>query len=146
MLIPQLLHTAKKHSAVFNFEDESEGTRKLFALAAPLFDILRNGYILFVDELDRSLHALLVKELVGMFQDPEINTGGAQLVFTTHDTSLFSAEILRRDQFWFTDKDQDQASTLYPLTDFSPRRNQALERGYLSGSFGAVPILKRFKG
>jgi uncharacterized protein len=146
ILVPQFRHSTKKHSVVFNFEDESEGTRKLFALAAPLFEILRNGHVLFVDELDRSLHALLVKSLIEMFQDATVNTGGAQLVFTTHDTSLFSADVLRRDQFWFTEKDQDQASILYPLTDFSPRKNQALEKGYLSGSFGAIPILKRLRG
>jgi AAA15 family ATPase/GTPase len=111
-------------------------------LAGVLFEILRNGCVMFVDELDRSLHALLVQELVGMFQNSNRNPGGAQLIFTTHDTSLLSANLLRRDQIWLVDKDADQASKVYPLTEFAPRKNEALERGYLYGRYGAIPILK----
>jgi AAA15 family ATPase/GTPase len=96
---------------------------------------------LFVDELDRSLHALLVRQLIEMFQNPGLNPAGAQLVFTTHDTSLLSGDLLRRDQIWFVEKDEDQASHVYPLTDFAPRKNEALERGYLFGRYGAIPIL-----
>lgn len=143
--LPTFRHSSKKGSAVFDLQDESEGTQKLFALAGPLFDIFKRGQVLVVDELDRSLHALLVRQLIGMFQNPEVNINGAQLIFTTHDTSLLDGELLRRDQVWFTEKDDDHASTLFPLTDFSPRKNEALERGYLAGRYGGVPVLTRLR-
>lgn len=143
LVLPTFKHTSSKGSAVFDWLDESEGTQKLFSLAGPLFEIFERGQVLIVDELDRSLHALLVRQLIAMFNDPEVNTNNAQLIFTTHDTSLLDGAHLRRDQIWFTEKDADQASNLYPLTDFSPRKNEALERGYLGGRYGGVPILDR---
>lgn len=142
VLLPVFHHKAPSGSATFDLVDESEGTQKLFSLAGPLFDILQKGQLLIVDELDRSLHALLVRHLIGMFQDPEVNTGGAQLIFTTHDTTLLDGDLLRRDQIWLTEKDADQSSRLYPLSDFSPRKNEAIERGYLGGRYGGVPILR----
>lgn len=145
MYMPTFRHMTQHGSAVFELVDESEGTQRLFAFAGPLFDIFRNGCVFVVDELDRSLHTLLVRQLVTMFQDPEINMHGAQLIFTTHDTTLLDSNLLRRDQIWFTEKDSDQASRLFPLTEFTPRKNEAFERGYLSGRYGAVPILKRMK-
>jgi uncharacterized protein len=138
-------HKSPAGSAVFDYADESEGTQKLFCLAGPIFDIFKEGRVLVVDELDRSLHALLVRQLIGMFHDPEINKHNAQLVFTTHDTSLLDSGLLRRDQIWFSEKDGDAATRLSPLSDFSPRKNEALERGYLSGRYGGVPILKRLR-
>jgi uncharacterized protein len=140
--VPTFEHKTRSGSAVFDFLDESEGTQKLFGFAGPIFRILENGWILVVDELDRSLHALLVRQLIGMFQNPVLNQKGAQLIFTTHDTSLLDGELLRRDQIWFAEKDEDQASRLSPLSDFSPRIGEALERGYLSGRYGGVPILR----
>ena len=87
-------------------------------------------------------HTLLVRELVRLFHRPEANTGGAQLIFTTHDTSLLDApDLFRRDQIWLVEKDRDQASTLVGLSEFSPRKNEALERGYLMGRYGGVPFL-----
>ncbi len=145
IVMPTFKHSSSKGSAVFDFGDESEGTQKLFSLAGPLFDIFERGQVLIVDELDRSLHALLVRQLIAMFHDPEVNKSNAQLIFTTHDTSLLDGAHLRRDQIWFTEKDEEQASCLYPLTDFSPRKNEALEKGYLGGRYGAVPILKRLR-
>jgi uncharacterized protein len=143
--VPKFFHSTPKGEALFNLGDESEGTQRLFLLAGVLFEILRNGSVMFVDELDRSLHALLVHELVQMFQSPNLNPRGAQLIFTTHDTSLLSANLLRRDQIWLVEKDQAQASRVYPLTEFAPRKNEALERGYLFGRYGAIPILKPVK-
>jgi uncharacterized protein len=140
--VPTFEHKAGSGLAVFDLPDESEGTQKLFAFAGPIFHILENGQVLVVDELDRSLHALLVRQLIGMFQNPDINQKGAQLIFTTHDTSLLDGELLRRDQIWLAEKDEDQASRLYPLSDFSPRKGEALERGYLAGRYGGVPILR----
>jgi AAA15 family ATPase/GTPase len=143
--VPLFRHASKVGSAIFGLQDESQGTQKLFALAGPLFEIFQRGRVLIVDELDRSLHALLVRQLIEMFQDPEVNINGAQLIFTTHDTSLLDGGLLRRDQVWFTEKNEDQASNLYPLTDFSPRKSEALERGYLAGRYGAIPVLKRLR-
>ena len=143
--VPLFRHEATAGSATFELQDESEGTQRLFAFAGPLFEILRNGRVMFVDELDRSLHTLLVRRLVQMFHDPAINTGGAQLVFTTHDTSLLSADIFRRDQIWFTEKDKDQASQVFSLNDFSARKNEAFERGYLTGRYGGIPLLDSFE-
>jgi hypothetical protein len=129
------------------FESESQGTQTLVALAGPLSQALRNGYLLMVDELDTSLHPRLVAELVKLFQSPVSNPKQAQLVFSTHDTSLLGslvgeAPILDRDQVWFVEKDQSGATSLYPLTDFSPRRLENLERGYLQGRYGAVPFFQ----
>ncbi len=140
--MPTFRHVTQNGSAIFELGDESEGTQKLFALAGPLLDIFKNGHVLVVDELDRSLHTLLVRQLVTMFQDPERNMHGAQLIFTTHDTILLDSDLLRRDQIWFTEKDSHQASIVFPLTEFTPRKNEAFGRGYLSGRYGAIPILK----
>jgi len=90
---------------------------------------------------------MLALELVRLFQHPVRNPKGTQLIFTTHDTNLLSPltgpPALRRDQVWFTEKSQDGATTLYPLSDFHPREGESLERGYLQGRYGAVPFLGR---
>lgn len=136
-------HVTEQGRAVFDLADESHGTRVLLFLAGPVLDILKRGLTLVIDELDTSLHTLLVRELVRLFHRPEFNTGGAQLVFTTHDTSLLDApDLFRRDQVWFVEKGREQASTLVALAEFSPRKNEALERGYLSGRYGGVPFLE----
>lgn len=135
-------HVTEKGEAVFGLMDESGGTRNLLFLAGPVLDILRKGLTLVIDELDTSLHTLLVRELVRLFHRPEVNTGGAQLIFTTHDTSLLdAADLFRRDQVWLVEKDAQQASALVALSEFSPRKNEALERGYLMGRYGGVPLL-----
>jgi uncharacterized protein len=140
-------HVTEQGKAIFELRDESNGTRNLLFLAGPVLDILSKGLTLVVDELDTSLHTLLVRELVQLFHRPEINTGGAQLIFTTHDTSLLDApDMFRRDQVWFVEKDRDQASDLTSLSDFSPRKNEALERGYLMGRYGGVPFLSHTLG
>ena len=135
-------HLTEHGKAVFDLMDESSGTRNLFYLTGPILDIINKGLTLVVDELDTSLHTLLVQALVRLFHRPEVNTGGAQLIFTTHDTSLLDAYgLFRRDQIWFVEKRPDQSSILYPLLDFSPRKSEALERGYLQGRYGALPFL-----
>lgn len=140
LLLPVFEHRTPKGSAKFELHDESEGTQRLYGLIAPVLDCLREGRVLVVDELDSSLHTLLVRRLIAMFQTPELNSKGAQLIFSTHDTSLLDHTLFRRDQIWFTEKDADQATRLYPLTDFSPRKQEAWERGYLAGRYGAVPF------
>lgn len=143
----RFFHTTEQGTAVFDLMDESNGTRNLLFLAGPVLEILRKGLTLVIDELDTSLHTLLVRELVRLFLRSDVNTGGAQLIFTTHDTSLLDApDLFRRDQVWFVEKDRDQASTLVPLSDFSPRKKEALERGYLIGRYGGVPFLSHALG
>lgn len=144
LLIPKFHHETEKGSAVFGLGDESQGTQRLFALAGPVIQILKMGHILIVDEVDSSLHPLLVRRLVGLFNNPEVNKNGAQLIVTTHDTALLDITLLRRDQVWFVEKNQEQASELYPLSDFSPRSKEALEKGYLSGRYGGLPMLREF--
>lgn len=140
ILMPQFLHETEKGSASFELHEESQGTQRLYTLAAPILDVLKNGRVLIVDELDGSLHPLLVRQLIRMFHQPTLNPLGAQLIFSTHDTSLLDRAVYRRDQIWFTEKDSDQATSIYPLTDFSPREKEAWERGYLIGRYGAVPF------
>lgn len=130
--------------AVLNLKEESDGTQKLFAFAGPLLDILEHGYILVVDELHNHLHPALVKFIVGLFHSPVTNPHHAQLVFSTHQTSVLNADSLRRDQIWFCEKNGQQATQLFSLTDFSARKDTNLEQHYLTGRFGAVPYLRRF--
>lgn len=135
-------HTTDSGQAVFKLADESSGTRNLLFLAGPVLDILKKDVTLVIDELDTSLHTLLVRELVQMFHRPETNTSGAQLIFTTHDASLLDAQnLFRRDQVWLVNKDGEQATTLVALSDYMPRKGEALERGYLIGRYGGVPFL-----
>ncbi len=133
-------HHTDRGSAVFEADDESTGTQKMLLLAGHILTVLAKGLTLVADELNNSLHPLLVRRLVKMFHDPESNPRGAQLIFATHDTSLLSPSLFRRDQVWFIDTDDAQASTLYPLSDFIPRDGEALDRSYLIGRFGAVPF------
>lgn len=131
------------HTVMFDFDEESDGTQKFFSFAGPWIDALENGYILFIDELHDNLHPKLVSFLVELFHNSKTNPKNAQLVFTTHETSILNQDVFRRDQIWFCEKDQAYASTLYPLTDFSPRKGREnIELAYLSGRYGAVPFIK----
>lgn len=127
----------------FNLDEESDGTQKLFSFAGPWIDSLANGHVLFIDELHDNLHPRLVQFLVELFHNNETNPNNAQLVFTTHETSILNQEVFRRDQIWFCEKDEEQTTTLYPLTDFSPRKGREnLELAYLSGRYGALPYVR----
>lgn len=126
-----------------NLNEESDGTRKFFALAGPWLEALQNGTVLIVDELNDNLHPNLLKFLVQMFHDNTLNRHNAQLIFTTHETSILNQEVFRRDQIWFMEKDEFNATTLYPLSDFSPRKGvENLERHYLQGRYGALPYFR----
>jgi len=145
----QLINIKTVHKSIdgeivsFDFKEESDGTRKLFAFAGPWIDTLANGYVLFIDELHDNLHPRLVQFLVRLFHNSETNPKNAQLVFTTHETSILNQDEFRRDQIWFCEKGEDQATTLYPLTDFSPRKGREnLELAYLSGRYGALPYVR----
>lgn len=121
--------------------EESEGTGRFFALVAPIVSALAHGGLLAVDELDQSLHPLLVRKIVSLFHDPKSNPLHAQLVFNTHDTTLLDPKLFRRDQIWFIEKDADGKSRLYSLLDYSPGKDESLQRGYLQGRYGAIPFL-----
>lgn len=131
--------TQSQEAIEFAEDEESDGTRALFAFAGPWLDVTENERVLVVDELDTSLHPLLVHHLVKRLHHEGTK---AQLIFTTHDATLLSQKLLRRDQVWFMEKDASRATRLYPLSDFSPRDNEAVERGYLNGRYGGIPFLK----
>ena len=120
---------------------ESAGTRRLFTLGGPWLDILENGHTAFVDELDTSLHPLLVRELLHLMFSPETNPKGAQVIFTTHNPYLLSGSTLRRDQVWFTEKDPSGGTHLYPLSHYGPRSTESIVNGYLAGRYGALPMI-----
>lgn len=123
-------------------EQESAGTQRFFARIGPWLNALDKGGILFVDELEASLHPLLTRRLVTMVQDSQINTNYAQLIFTTHDTTILDLSLLRRDQIWFAEKNPETLGTeLYSLWDFSARKDENIEKGYLLGRYGAIPFL-----
>jgi hypothetical protein len=128
---------------VFDFVDaESKGTQRLFALLGPWFEAIESAGLLVIDELDCSMHPMLTRKLLQFFQDPRENRTGAQLVFATHDTSLMDQSLFRRDQLWLVEKGANQASRLFSLYDFrdKPRKGEALEKRYLAGRYGAVPL------
>jgi AAA15 family ATPase/GTPase len=139
----RLTHSTEGGKPVeLDFNAESAGTRRLFALAGPWIDILENGYTVFIDEIESSLHPVLVRELLKLLLCNESNPKGAQVVFTTHSTALLDSTLLRRDQIWFTEKGPAGNTHLYPLSDFSPRKGEALAKGYLAGRYGAIPFLQ----
>lgn len=126
----------------FDFDEESEGTKRLFALIGSWIDALNNGRILIVDELDTKLHPLLMEFLIKLFHNPTQNKNDAQLIFTTHNTNLLDLDLFRRDQIWFTEKNPNFGNTdLYSLLEFSPRKDKNVRKGYLAGRYGAIPFI-----
>jgi len=127
--------------------DESSGTKKFFAISGPLLDVLENGYTLVVDELDSKLHPNLVGKIVSLFNSKEFNPNNAQLIFNTHNTNLLSAELFRRDQIWFIEKNKYAEAKLYSLADFKSdnvRKTEAFEDNYIRGKYGSIPYLGFF--
>ncbi len=123
--------------------EESIGTQQLFYFAPALFYTFKEGKTLLIDEIDRSLHPLLVEYIIKKFYDAEINTKNAQLICNTHDTNLLNLDIFRRDEIWFTERNNATASTeMYALSDFSPRKDENIEKAYLLGRYGGIPFIK----
>lgn len=136
----ELGHQALDGKTVYlNIVSESAGTQRLLILLTHAFRALDKGQVLFIDELDASLHTQACEEVLELFCSPETNPAGAQIVATTHDTNLLNSRLLRRDQVWFAEKDENGATGLYPLTDIRTRKGDNLEKGYLEGRFGATP-------
>jgi AAA15 family ATPase/GTPase len=127
--------------------DESEGTNKFFDLLAPIYLALSNSGILVVDELDAKLHPLMTQAIIRLFNQPELNPKNAQLVFATHDTNLLSGKLFRRDQIYFTEKDQYGATSLYSLVEYQEedgtkiRKDRSFEEDYIKGRYGAIPFI-----
>ena len=139
----QVLFKHKNSDNYLSLDEESFGTQIVFAFIPFIADTLKNRKVLIIDELDRSLHPFLVQYIAEMFNDSEMNKLGSQLIFNTHDTNLLDLNILRRDQIWFTEKDTETGvSDLYPLSDFSVRKQENVEKGYMLGRYGAVPFIK----
>ena len=126
----------------FNFfSDESKGTQRFFALTGTMLSALDNGGLIVADEFDCSMHPLLTRKLVELFNSKEANQRGAQLIFATHDVSLLNPALFRRDQLWIVEKNAAGASQLFSLHDFrpQPRTIEAFWRGYLAGRYGGIP-------
>ena len=135
-------------SVRFSFDEkESSGTRKLFDMSGPIFDTLEIGSVLVIDELDAKMHPLISQEIIRLFNSPEKNPNNAQLIFTTHDTHLLSTKMLRRDQVWFTEKNDAEQTDLYCLIDIvlpdgtKPRNDASYEKNYIAGRYGAIPYI-----
>ena len=129
----------------FDPDEESRGTIVWLGLSGLIVDAIAHGNVLLVDEIEASLHPALVAQLVKLFQSPESNPRGAQIIFNSHEASLLGDSrgdrVLGRDQVWFTEKDRYGASRLFPLADLSLRADEAIERRYRAGRYGAIPIL-----
>ncbi len=126
---------------------ESEGTKKFFHLLGPILNTLKEGKVLIIDKLDTKLHPMLTKQVIHLFRNPKTNPKNAQLVFATHDINLLEAELFRRDQIWFTEKNRFGASTLFALADFKKgvRNDEKISKRYMEGRYGAVPYLAEFE-
>jgi len=145
-------HKSKDNDiSLIPFSEESAGTQKMFTLYSPLQNVLEKGGVLFIDEFNDRLHPLLVRNFIQTFMDPERNSKNAQLIFTTHDVSQLSGKLFRRDEIWFTEKDEDNATSLYSLVDIRGEnmekiRNDAdILNNYLRGKYGGIPKLEEIK-
>lgn len=129
----------------FNIDEESAGTIKLLSLGSVMLDCLNDGDVLFVDELDKSLHPILTKALIAIFNNPKTNPKNAQLIFASHDVSLLNSGLFRRDQIWFAEKDIKGSTEYYSLADFTGiRKDIPFGKHYLNGSFGGTPVINDY--
>ena len=137
----ELAHHGRDGEPVYlELDRESAGTRRLLVVLVLAYKALDHGRPFCVDEFDASLHTQASAAVLKLFCSPETNPKGAQLIATTHNTNLLKPSVLRRDQVWFTEKDSEGATRLYPLTDFLTRKSDNFERGYLQGRYGAVHL------
>lgn len=133
---------------------ESNGTRKMFHLFDFFMDALKNGMVLFIDELDAKLHPLLTRYIINLFHNSDTNKGNGQLIYSTHDTVNLNKETFRRDEIWFVEKDKDGISEIYALSDYileddknagkKVRNDATYNKDYLTGRYGAIPVLEEF--
>lgn len=137
-----LKHKGANEALYLPWDVESTGTQRLFSLIGPWIDILEQSHIVFIDELETSMHPLMVIEFLKLFF--QWKGSRAQLIFSTHTPLLLDLNLMRRDQIWFTEKNETGVSQLYPLTDYHPRNDESLIRGYLTGRYGATPFIPEY--
>ena len=152
---PELVHNGEDgNKKALPLVLESNGTMKMFHLFDFLMDTLRNGRVLFVDELDAKLHPLLTRYIINLFHNSEKNIGNGQLIYSTHDTVNLNKETFRRDEIWFVEKDKNGVSELYSLSDYiiedengnakKVRNDATYNKDYLTGRYGAIPVIEEF--
>ena len=154
----ELIHRGENNELkALPLELESNGTRKMFHLFDFFMDALRNGMVLFIDELDAKLHPLLTRYIINLFHNSETNIGNGQLIYSTHDTVNLNKDTFRRDEIWFTEKNRDGVSELYALSDYildddgdrktskKVRNDATYNKDYLTGRYGAIPVLEEFE-
>lgn len=145
----EVLHVHLRHRGSqgndyeLDFDNESAGTIRFFELVGPWLSMINQGKVLVLDEIETSLHPLLVRELIRLVMNPKVNRSGAQLIVATHDPLLLDLSLLRRDQIWLTEKTGDGDSILYALNEYKnpPTNRESLVRGYLAGRYGGIPFI-----
>lgn len=137
--LPSFTHFGEYPTVLEQGKEESQGTLNYFSLLGPILSLLKFPRFEMIDEVDASLHPQLSKALIQFFHR---RSKTSQIIFTSHNPFLLGNDVLRRDQVWFTEKDKNGTSKLFPLTDFSPRKDEARVKAYLSGRYGAVPFLE----
>ncbi|EML0261739.1 AAA family ATPase, partial [Vibrio cholerae] len=136
----------------FKLDDESDGTRRILDLLPALSNRSSSdadyptNYTYIIDEFDRSLHPILSRAFLNAFLNDGVGNPQDQMIVTTHESSLLDNKLLRRDEIWFVQKEDDHSSVLYSLNDYSPRFDKDIRSAYLSGVYGAVPHIPSFKG
>lgn len=150
----ELIHNYDEGKNALPLSLESNGTMKMFHLFDFLMDALKNGMVLFVDELDAKLHPLLTRYIINLFHNSETNKGNGQLIYSTHDTVNLNKETFRRDEIWFAEKDKNGVSEIYSLSDYiiededgnakKVRNDATYNKDYLTGRYGAIPVLEEF--
>lgn len=152
-ILSQILYNYRVHFIYDNKEkykldyyEQSAGTQKILSMFFPVYNILNNGGVMIIDELDMTLHYSLIKEIIKMFNSVEYNKKNAQLIFTTHNLLLLDYNLFREDQIWFLENNDVATGTeLYSLSDIGGyEKNSYLLRDYLNGNFGGIPKLKEF--
>lgn len=142
ILAKQLLfeHKGDKNQNVeFRFDEESDGTRRLLEYLPAFSSVIQNSPTYIIDEIERSIHPLIIKEIVSKFSKDESTKG--QLIFSTHESNLLDQDIFRTDEIWFTEKSLWGSTKLYSLSDFKEHNTIDIRKGYLNGRYGAIPFL-----
>ncbi len=148
----ELIHKGENNTLkALPLDMESNGTRKMFHLFDFFMEALKNGMVLFIDELDAKLHPLLTRYIINLFHNSETNVGNGQLIYSTHDTVNLNRDTFRRDEIWFAEKDKNGVSEIYALSDYildddkKVRNDATYNKDYLTGRYGAIPVLDEFK-
>lgn len=136
-------HEEDDGNATFYADEESDGTRRLVDYLPPLYSAIRESKVYIIDEIERSIHPLLIKEMIGKFSADDQTQG--QMIFSTHESTLLDQDIFRQDEIWFAEKKADGATELYPLSEFKEHATIDIRKGYLNGRYGAIPFLANLK-